>query len=286
MKLALKVDVATLKGTRVGVPALVDVLQRQGVNATFFFTFGPDPGSRVLRRVWPAMDIGRRARATLSSVAEAGFETGVRGHDASRWIAEVAEADATWTAAAMQRAIDRYRDAFGEAPRTHAAAAWQMSRHALRFSQRLGFDYASDGRGVGPHLPVWNGELVRCVQLPTTLPTLDELASAWHVADEGLANEMLAFTAQSSGDHVFSLRAEVEGIAMLATFEQLVMGWKAQGYEVVALRTLYESLDSATLPRSEVGIGTVPGRRETLFVQGNEFLADVAIPHDVLEEVT
>ena len=56
----------------------------------------------------------------------------------------------------MQRACERYTDIFGEPPRTHGAAGWQMNVHALRLTQRLGFDYCSDGRGTHPHLPVWN----------------------------------------------------------------------------------------------------------------------------------
>jgi undecaprenyl phosphate-alpha-L-ara4FN deformylase len=50
-----------------------------------------------------------------------------------------------------------------------------MNRHALRLTQRLGFCYASDCRGNFPFIPVIDGELVHCPQLPTTLPTLDEL---------------------------------------------------------------------------------------------------------------
>ena len=39
---ALKVDVHTLRGTRDGVARLIDVLQRHGARATFYFTLGPD----------------------------------------------------------------------------------------------------------------------------------------------------------------------------------------------------------------------------------------------------
>ncbi|MGH8799643.1 MAG: 4-deoxy-4-formamido-L-arabinose-phosphoundecaprenol deformylase, partial [Casimicrobiaceae bacterium] len=40
--LALKVDVDTLRGTREGVPALLDLLRRHRVGATFLFSVGPD----------------------------------------------------------------------------------------------------------------------------------------------------------------------------------------------------------------------------------------------------
>ena len=85
------------------------------------------------------------------------------------------QADDAWTHDEMQRACERYTDIFREPPRTHGAAGWQMNVHALRLTQRLGFDYCSDGRGTHPYLPVWNAEPIRCPQFPTTLPTLDEL---------------------------------------------------------------------------------------------------------------
>jgi undecaprenyl phosphate-alpha-L-ara4FN deformylase len=57
-------------------------------------------------------------------------------------------------------------------------------------------------------------------------------------------------------------------------FDKVLAGWKAQGYKLVPMRTLYESL-TFLLPRCEVGPGRVPGRSGTLFSQGDEFLGDV-----------
>ncbi len=58
-------------------------------------------------------------------------------------------------------------------------------------------------------------------------------------------------------------------------FEQLLAGWKAQGWQLVSTRTLFETLEPFALPRCEVGIGNVEGRAGTLLVQREEFLADV-----------
>ena len=45
-----------------------------------------------------------------------------------------------------------------------------------------------------PHLPVWNAELMRCPQLPTTLPTLDELIGLDGVTADNVAERLLALT--------------------------------------------------------------------------------------------
>ena len=51
MQLALKIDVDTLRGTLVGVPALLRTLKAAGADASFLFSLGPDHTGRALRRV-------------------------------------------------------------------------------------------------------------------------------------------------------------------------------------------------------------------------------------------
>lgn len=305
MNLALKVDVDTLRGTREGVPALVETLRKHGADATFLWSLGPDHTGRAIRRVFrpgfvgkvkrtsvvkhygmrtllygtllPAPDIGRRTRDLMRSVRDTGFEVGIHCWDHVRWQDGVAHADAGWTRAEMQRAVERFVDIFQEPPRTHGAAGWQMNLHALRYTQRLGFEYCSDGRGMGPHIPVWNGEIVRCPQVPTTLPTLDELIGREGVSEDNVAAHVLARTAEPvETGHVFTLHAELEGMRLSHVFEQLIIGWKAQGWNLCSIRTLFESVQTRILPRCMAGLAEIPGRSGTVLVQGQEFLGDIA----------
>jgi undecaprenyl phosphate-alpha-L-ara4FN deformylase len=303
--LSLKIDVDTLRGTREGVPRLLELLRRYGAGATFLFSVGPDHTGRAIRRVLrpgfvrkvrrtsvvrhyglrtllygtllPGPDIGRRAGAVMRRVRDEGFEVGLHSWDHVRWQDGVADANAEWTAREMQRGCDRFTDIFKESPRVHGAAGWQMNVHALRLTQALGFEYCSDGRGTHPHLPVWRAELIRCPQLPTTLPTLDELIGTDDITEDNVAERLLARTGvpEKTTAHVFTLHAELEGMRLAPVFEQLLAGWKSQGYNLVAMRGLYETLQALALPRCEVGPGTVPGRSGTLLCQGGEFLADV-----------
>ena len=304
MRLALKIDVDTLRGTREGVPNLVALLQKHGVQATFLFSLGPDHTGRAIRRVFrrgfvgkvrrtsvvkhygvrtllygtvlPGPDIGRRAVAEMRAVRDAGFETGVHTWDHTRWQDGLATADAAWTAGEMRRACERYHEIFGEDPKVHGAAGWQMNRHALRLTQRMGFEYCSDGRGTHPHLPVWDAEPVRCPQLPTTLPTLDELIGTDSVTEDNVAAHLLELTKDPApAGHVFTLHAELEGMRLAGAFEQLLVGWKAQGWALGSTRMLFETLQPMALPRCIVGPGEVPGRAGTLLLQGPEFLGDV-----------
>ena len=296
-KLALKVDVDTLRGTREGVPNLVELLRKHGVFATFLFSLGPDHTGRAIKRVFrrgfmdkvqrtsvvkhygvrtllygtvlPGPDIGRRAGDVMRAVRDTGHETGIHCYDHVRWQDGVGAADAEWTERQMALACKRYTDIFKEPPHTHGAAGWQMNADALRLTQRLGFDYCSDGRGRYPHLPVWRAELVRCPQFPTTLPTLDELIGADGVTEDNVAARLLEATATPvETGHVFTLHAELEA---------LIGGWKSQGWELGPLRAQYDSVEPMALPRCEVAPGTIAGRSGTVLTQGAEFLADAAL---------
>jgi len=304
MRIGLKVDVDTLRGTREGVPRLLELLAKHGIRATFLFSLGPDHTGRDIRRVFrkdfvdkvqrtsvvrhygvrtllygtllPGPDIGRRAVSVLRRVSGEGHETGIHCFDHVRWQDGVAGADAQWTRREMQRACERYTEVFREAPQTHGAAGWQMNVHALRLTQQLCFAYCSDGRGTYPHLPVWRAELIRCPQFPTTLPTLDELIGTDAITEENVAGHVLGRTQHANAvGHVFTLHAELEGSRLLDVFEQLLTGWKAQGWELGPVRGLYEAVEPLALPRCENALGAIPGRTGTLLVQGDEFLGDV-----------
>ncbi len=112
--------------------------------------------------------------------------------------------------------------------------------------------------------------------MPTTLPTLDELIGCDGITEQNVAAHLLELTTTpGQGPHVFTLHAELEGMRLAPAFEQLLAGWKAQGWTLGSTRTLFESLPAFAQPRCEVGAGEIPGRSGTVLVQGAEFLADV-----------
>ena len=248
----------------VGKVRRTSVVRHYGVRTLLYGTLLPGP------------DIGRRATSVLRGVRGEGHETGIHCWDHIRWQDNVAAADAAWTLREMQLACDRYVDIFKDAPTTHGAAGWQTNVHALRLTQRLGFAYCSDGRGTYPHLPVWRAELIRCPQLPTTLPTLDELLGTGGITEENVAAHLLERTREpSAAGHVFTLHAELEGGRLVGVLDQLLTGWKAQGWRPGPVRDLYEAVEPLALPRCEAVLAPVEGRTGNVLVQGEEFLGDV-----------
>jgi undecaprenyl phosphate-alpha-L-ara4FN deformylase len=306
--LALKIDVDTLKGTKVGVPDLIALLKHHQADATFLFSLGPDHTGRAIKRVFrkgflgkvkrtsvvqhygfptllygtllPGPDIGKRCADIMRRTRDEGFEVGIHTWDHVRWQDGVAHADAAWTAREMEQAQSRFTDIFKTPAKTHGAAGWQMSTHALRLTEKMGFDYCSDGRGLmpdaQPHYPVINAEIINCAQLPTTLPTLDELVGVDGATETNVAGYLLKATeVPFAHPHIFTLHAELEGMRLKSVFEQLIVGWKEQGYELVSTRTVFESLDHAQLPYFTNLQGEIPGRSGTLLLQGKPFLPAV-----------
>lgn len=287
-RIALKIDADTCRGTLTGVPALIAQLQQHGAAATFFFSLGADesgcqaaPASlkqyydlptRLAGRLLPAPDIGRRAAGAMRAARDAGFEVGIHAWNRARWEQSIAAADNRWVETEIGLACARFEEIFAEKAHACAAAGWLTNRHALRLTQRLGFAYASDCRGDHPFIPVIDGEIVGCPQLPTTLPTLDELLALEALSPEQAADRILQLSSAIDGDHVYTLRTELEGMKFAAAGERLLAGWKALGYQLVALRDLRAGLEPGNLPRHVVELATVPGRAGKRMVQGLRFL--------------
>jgi len=158
-RIGLKVDVDTLRGTREGVPRLMALFKKCGVDATFYFSVGPDHTGRALRRVFrkgfaqkvartsvlkhyglktllygvllPGPDIGRSAGAVMRSVHDAGFEVGLHTYDHVRWQDYVADATPAWTRAEFERGLGgplNFSVPFDpKATRAMAVSRWALS---------------------------------------------------------------------------------------------------------------------------------------------------------------
>jgi peptidoglycan/xylan/chitin deacetylase (PgdA/CDA1 family) len=215
----------------------------------------------------PGPDIGRNAVAEMRAIHEAGFECGIHTWDHVYWQDNVRERDRAWTVAQMQQSHARFIEIFGAPPVTHGAAGWQMNGHAFEQIDAWGMQYASDGRGHTPYIPVLDGRTLRHIQMPTTLPTLDEVLGVDGIDVGNVAAHLLRHTANNPHDQVFTLHAELEGQKLAPVFEQLLAGWRAQGHGFATMGDYHATLDRSTLPTYPVTWGEIPGRAGELIVQ-------------------
>lgn len=301
-RIALKIDVDTYRGTREGVPRLAAVLEQLGVGATFLFSLGPDHTGRAVKRAFrrgflgkvkrtsvlehyglktllygtllPGPHIGKHCADIMRDIARRGFEVGVHTYDHVKWQDGVSSANELWTGRQMHLAQDRFTEVFGRPAAVHGSAGWQVNAFVPEIERSLGFRYASDVRGAAPFVPVMAGTEVPVPQLPTTLPTLDELIGR---EDLDGADPVAYLLAQTDGrnvpDQVFTLHAELEGGKYLEGFKRLLEGWRARGFAIVDIAGAFAALDVARLPRCEIVEGTVPGRSGLLACQGRTVAA-------------
>ena len=290
-RIGLRVDVDTFRGTRDGVPCLLALLRSYDVRATFFFSVGPDNmGRHVLRllrpafarkmlrskapslygwdillrgTLWPGPEIGRHLGPVMRRAADLGHEVGLHAWDHHAWQVHLPEMDVAAIREALARGLDGLQRALGVAPRCCAAPGWQCDDRVLLEQNAFGFDYASDCRGTGVFRPMVGG--TACTpQIPTTLPTYDELIGTDGVSRDTYNRTLLSLV-RPGALNVLAVHAEVEGGACAALFEEFLSTAREIG---VSLCPLGELLPAPTaIPAGRVGRGEVPGREGWVCLQ-------------------
>lgn len=282
---ALRVDVCTRQGLRAGVPRLLEALRAQGLRAMFFVTMGPDRAGLALLRAWrptflaklwrtrawrlyglrtlaagtllPPRPAGAGAPDLLRQIAVEGHEVAPHGWDHAGWQQGAHRRPAAGLRADLARALAACEAALGARPAASAAPGWRTTPAALGVQDDLGLAWASDARGRAPFRPLVGGVPLRTAQVPTTLPTLDELLG--RVPDP--AGALLA--ALRPGLNVLTVHAEVEGgPAGADLFRAFVAGARRQGAALVSLgeaaRQVLARADE--LPLAPLARGHVAGR--------------------------
>jgi peptidoglycan/xylan/chitin deacetylase (PgdA/CDA1 family) len=212
----------------------------------------------------PGPHIGRQAGDDMRRVRDAGFEVGLHTFDHVKWQDFVVNASPEWTRTEFERGVNAFADVFGEPPKSHAAAGWQINDHALRLEQEYGLDYASDTRGGQAFYPKLTGGTSTCVQIPTTLPTFDELLGRDGVNEGNVAEAVFTMSNAAALDavhtQVFTLHAELEGLLLLDAFDSLLSRWRRAGAVVTRMAEIHAEATRRPLPSRAIILGTVPGR--------------------------
>ncbi|MFL6650654.1 MAG: polysaccharide deacetylase family protein [Sulfurifustaceae bacterium] len=297
VELAIKIDVDTDRGTRVGVANLLRLFDELGVQATFLFSLGPDNTGRAIRRIFrrgflekvsrtsvvsvyglrtlmngvllPGPHIGRRNEALLRATRDAGHEVGIHSYDHVRWQDGLARMSRDEVYAEFGRARAEFERIFGAPARTAGTAGWQANAFSLAAYDDAQLDYASDARGDAPFFPRVGAQVFRTLQMPTTLPTLDELLGRPEYAERTLVTRYLSWL-RSDYPNVLTAHAEIEGMAKLDWFRDFLRQAIAQSVRIVRLDRIAARVlrVPASVPVCDLIDGSVDGRSGTLALQG------------------
>jgi undecaprenyl phosphate-alpha-L-ara4FN deformylase len=309
-KLALKVDVDTYRGTLEGVPRLVDLFEKHGLRATFFFSLGPDTSGKAIKRVFrkgfirkvlsanpaasyglrtmlygtllPAPDIGGRKEtvARMREAAAAGHSVGIHAWDHIDWHDRLPRMERAEIADVVAKEHARFQEIFGKPATLQAAPGWTATPLSVEVQEAHGLVATSDTRGGGPFFALRaDGKPSRVLEIPSTLPTLDELLAVAlpgagtqrEKVCEFLRMRMKEGAAQDTFD-VHSIHTEIEGGAVFAApFADLLAAWKSDGVTFLTFEEICRPLLSASasagsareqiaIPTKRLGWATLPGR--------------------------
>jgi undecaprenyl phosphate-alpha-L-ara4FN deformylase len=294
-RFALKIDVDTHAGLERGVPALAELLASHGIAASFFVVCGPDRMGRRLGRLldprfvvklvrtrvvatygWrtllsgtllPARPVAAAFPDTLRSLAAAGHEVGVHGWDHARWQDRLPRLRPAEVEAEVSGAATALRAILGSEPRGFAAPGWRCTPASLAAVDRAGFAYRSDTRGSFPYRPAAGGRVFVAPEIPTTLPTLDEIYGRPHRRSVEIADDYVE-RVRRGALNVHTIHAEIEGGPHLGTLDVLLTRLRG-GVRFVRLGDEAATLAAAALPVCGVRDGRVPGRAMPVAMQAD-----------------
>jgi undecaprenyl phosphate-alpha-L-ara4FN deformylase len=288
----LRIDVDTFRGTQEGVPNLLKVLAEHRMKGTFFFTVGPDNMGRniwrlfrpqFLRKMWRtkatklygrdillrgtlwrgpliAKKLGHFFKAAVSE----GHELGLHAWDHYRWQTHIDRMEGGEIRRQLFLGCEAIQACTGTSPVCSAAPAWRITEHALLEKAKFSFRYNSDCRGTSIFYPVVEGKTLSQPQIPTTLPTFDEVLGRERVDQENY-NEYLISLMKEESLNVLTIHAEVEGISYLGLFRRFLHQLQGQEGHVVPLGELLPP--ARQIAGAAIGRQRVEGREGWLSVQ-------------------
>jgi undecaprenyl phosphate-alpha-L-ara4FN deformylase len=297
MEVALKIDVDTHQGLGQGAPRMAAMLEREGIAASFYISMGPDNSGRAIVRVLknrgflkkmfrtkavsmyglrtvlsgtllPARPIALAYPAVMRDLRARGFEVGVHGYDHVRWQDRIDAIGDSGVRAELRDAFEAFRAIMGEPAKGFAAPGWRTNDAASLALEAENLEYRSDTRGRYPFRCSIGDKILTTPEIPTTLPTLDEVMGRPELSDD--AAVMRYYLEQFAPDalNVHTVHAETEGMGHLESFRVMLRALKERGAKFVAMREIASRLNRAELPICEIVRIELPGRAGWVAGQG------------------
>ncbi len=296
LRLALKVDVDTDRGTREGVPNLLADCRACNAPACFLFSLGPDQTGRAITRVFrrgffskvsrtsvvqiygirtlltgtllPAPHIGRRNAGVMRAVRDAGHEVGIHCYNHYRWQDYVQKMSLAAVREEFLSARVEFLRVFGTEARTAGAAGWQSNARSREIYDEADLLYASDTRGGGAFFPRIDGKVFKTLEIPSTLPTFDELMGRPEYPDERIVPHYVSLLREERVN-VLTIHAEIEGMGRRALFRELLAACRGAGVEFIRLDDYARELlaNRVAIPVRDQVQGAVDGRSGVVAMQ-------------------
>jgi undecaprenyl phosphate-alpha-L-ara4FN deformylase len=297
--IGIAVHVDTHEGMKKGVPALLALFQKYDIRTSFFVPMGKDhTGWTVKRvftrkgflkksgtgRVWaaatsiktlmyglllPGPQIAKKNAVLLRQITGEGHELGIHGYDHVYWHDYIKGFDRKRTEEEVEKLLAVYKELVGIDSLSFAAPGWMINPHVIRCFQEKGLLYSSDTRGKKPFYPRMGGERFTILQIPTTLPTLDEVVGIVGTDIPRLTAYYL--DSLKDGLNVLTVHAELEGKRWIGFLEDIIEKTLERGFTYKRLIDIAAEFRlSPDVPVCPIEYGFVEGRAGQVCVQCEE----------------
>jgi len=294
--IGIKVDVDTYVGMKKGVPVLLELFKKYNINASFFAPMGKDHTGWTAKRVFtrkgflkkagrvgvvntygiktllyglllPGPEIARKNAYLLRKIMEEGHELGIHGHDHVYWHDHIKYLNKEKTGKELQKAFNTYREIIKRDPQSFAAPGWMINSHALRFFEENNFVYTSNVRGTSPFFPEMGKESFGILEIPTTLPTLDEVVGIAGTEITSLYKFYL--NSMSEGMNILTIHTELEGNKWSRLLEMFIEKTLELGFTYKRIIDIANELlkNNEKIPVCENIYGHIEGRAGEVCLQ-------------------
>ncbi len=293
--IGIKVDVDTFAGMRSGVPVLLDIFGSNKIKASFFVPMGRDNTGRTIKRVFtrkgflkktsrvgvvstygiktlmyglvlPGPQIARKNIELIRKIIREGHELGIHGYDHVRWHDSIKHFDERDTRREIEKLLSVYREIVGVNTRSFAAPGWMINPFVFSIFNEKELVYSSDTRGSYPFYPEMSGKQFPILQIPTTLPTLDEVIGIVSADEKVLVDHYVDLL--TDGLNIMTVHTELEGKRWSGFLRSFITEAKKRGFSFARLIDIAENIrnDLAT-PTCLIEYGTIAGRAGEVCIQ-------------------
>ncbi|RMF93287.1 MAG: 4-deoxy-4-formamido-L-arabinose-phosphoundecaprenol deformylase [Candidatus Schekmanbacteria bacterium] len=261
--LSLKIDVDTSLGLKENVPSILKILSKFNIKGTFFVAMGPDNSGKALKRIFrkeffkmtlrtrrikrfplktlsygfllKAPIISLENKEILKLIRKEGHECGIHGYDHVKWHENLSEMSQDEIEEELIKAKKLYEEILDESPLSSASPGWRATEKSLEAEDKLNLKYHSDTRGKTPFFIKIGEKLLKTLEIPTTLPTMDEIYGFNGLKDKELPVYYLEKIRESSFS-VMTIHPELEGVEPgKSIFIEILSNLKNEGIKFISL---------------------------------------------------